>query len=145
MCYVLYESSQRSQKDFGIAFKIKTGDVAWVRGCQSGMTASVSSMHLWLLFTMSFMQLVTGNDQETGFGWHDLEVTTSRDGACILRSSSGFVPNGHVCGIIGPSGAGKSTLLAALGGVTPNHAGLSISGSVWWQDTNSTPTTLSMR
>lgn len=110
------------------------------------MSTSIPTLNLWLLFFLSFtVIMVLGDDQETGIRWHDLEVSTAKDGTIVLRSSSGFVPSGHVCGIIGPSGAGKSTLLAALGGVTPSHAGLSISGSVWWQGANSTATILSMR
>ena len=84
-----------------------------------------------------------------GIRWHNLSVsvdgkrgsgdfsdcgdpaTPQRGRLCLLKRSSFYVPNGHVCGILGPSGSGKSTLLAALGGTTPRGAGMEITGSVW--------------
>jgi len=85
------------------------------------------------------------DDETTGVGWRDLHVETSNGIITLLQPSSGFIPAGHLCGIIGPSGGGKSTFLAALGGVTPNHSGLKVEGYVWWQDANQTKSTLSMK
>lgn len=103
-------------------------------------------LFVWLSWTI-VVAVVSGNDQadKTGVRWRDLQVSISSDGTTILQPSSGFIPSGHLCGIIGPSGGGKSTFLAALGGVTPNHSGLTVSGYVWWQGANSTKSTLSMR
>mmetsp|Transcript_11253 Transcript_11253/g.16592 ORF Transcript_11253/g.16592 Transcript_11253/m.16592 type:complete len:668 (+) Transcript_11253:160-2163(+) len=56
------------------------------------------------------------------------------DGSYLLHPSSGFVKNGHICGILGPSGAGKSTLLAALSGHTLKSSNLHIHGSVWLEE-----------
>ena len=41
-----------------------------------------------------------------GILWEDLNVVT-QEGKQILHSSSGYIANGHVCGIIGPSGSGS--------------------------------------
>lgn len=101
---------------------------------------------IWLSLTLVVV-VVSETDQSssTGVRWRDLSVSLASDGTTILQPSSGFIPSGHLCGIIGPSGGGKSTFLAALGGVTPNHSGLSVSGNVWWQGVNSTKSTLSMK
>ncbi|KAL9187031.1 hypothetical protein ACHAXT_010751 [Thalassiosira profunda] len=56
------------------------------------------------------------------------------DAEWLLHPSSGFVPDGSLCGIIGPSGAGKSTFLNALGGTTPQGAGVHLTGSVWYEE-----------
>jgi ABC-type transport system involved in cytochrome bd biosynthesis fused ATPase/permease subunit len=79
-----------------------------------------------------------GNDEEVkrgavggGMWWKDLGVMQKNGHSFLLNPFSGFVENGHVCGIIGPSGSGKSTLLAALGGSTLKQSGLHVSGSVW--------------
>ena len=101
---------------------------------------------VWINFLIITLAAVTGNEQaETGVRWRDLSASISRDGTTILQPSSGFIPSGHLCGIIGPSGSGKSTFLAALGGVTPNHSGLMVSGNVWWQGANLTKSTLSLK
>jgi ABC-type polysaccharide/polyol phosphate transport system ATPase subunit len=78
-----------------------------------------------------------GKDEEVkrgavggGIWWKDLGVM-QKNGHFLLNPFSGFVENGHVCGIIGPSGSGKSTFLAALGGSTLKQSGLHVSGSVW--------------
>jgi len=104
-------------------------------------------MRLLLVWLSLTIVVVTGNEQTdaTGVRWRDLQVSLSSDGSIILQPSSGFIPSGHLCGIIGPSGGGKSTFLAALGGVTPNHSGLTVSGYVWWQGANHTKSTLSMK
>ena len=95
---------------------------------------------IWLLFSLLFTTTTAAPEQhseaEAGVRWRDLQVSTSSDGTTLLQPSSGFIPSGHLCGIIGPSGGGKSTFLAALGGVTPNHSGLRVSGYVWWEDDN---------
>jgi len=53
------------------------------------------------------------------------------DGHYLLHPSSGYVKNGHICGVLGPSGSGKSTLLAALSGHTLKSSNLHVYGSVW--------------
>merc|ERR1711862_224020 len=50
----------------------------------------------------------------------------------LLHKCSGYIANGHICGIIGPSGSGKSTLLNAIGGLSSYG---SVSGSVWLSTT----------
>lgn len=50
----------------------------------------------------------------SGLVWHDLVSSSSSQYSALHNGSSGFVPNGHVCGILGPSGAGKSTFLRSL-------------------------------
>ena len=100
---------------------------------------------LCLLASCAAGSVIAEDEEIMGIRWRDLQVTVSRDRRPIVRPCSGFVPSGHLCGIIGPSGSGKSTFLAALGGVTSRHAGLAVAGSVWWQGDNSTQSTLSMR
>mgnify|MGYP005840120477 CR=1 FL=1 len=57
------------------------------------------------------------NEKERrGVLWQGLGVVASNSGEYILHPSSGFVENGHICGVLGPSGAGKTTLLASLAG-----------------------------
>ncbi len=60
---------------------------------------------------------------ESGLVWHDVSVW--QNDQPLLHSCTGFVPNGHVCGILGPSGAGKSTLIHALSGSPSSQ------GNVW--------------
>lgn len=48
--------------------------------------------------------------------WNDIVATAHDSKEIILHRSSGYLPNGHVCGILGPSGAGKSTFLSAIAG-----------------------------
>jgi ABC-type multidrug transport system ATPase subunit len=106
-------------------------------------------MRLFVWLSLLVVAVCSGNeqqsDQTTGVRWRDLHVSVSSDGTTLLQPSSGFIPSGHLCGIIGPSGGGKSTFLAALGGVTPNHSGLDVKGNVWWQGVNDTKSTLSMK
>ncbi|GAX27101.1 hypothetical protein FisN_13Lh355 [Fistulifera solaris] len=64
---------------------------------------------------------------ESGLVWHDLSVWQKEHP--LLHSCTGFVPNGHVCGILGPSGAGKSTLIHALAGSSSSSS--SSQGNVW--------------
>lgn len=47
------------------------------------------------------------NGECNGLLWQDLSVVTSHSGEYLLHSSSGFVANGDVCGVLGPSGSGK--------------------------------------
>lgn len=72
-----------------------------------------------------------------GIMWEDLMATSSSSSSrnnggstqIILNKSSGYVQNGHICGILGPSGVGKSTFLAAMvNGRTGTS--LQVSGSV---------------
>lgn len=93
-----------------------------------------------------------------GFRWKDLSVSSSirdhgegragtahapKGGNCnskvLLHPSSGFVENGHICGIIGPSGAGKSTLLSALGGTALKSSRVQVSGAVWLDEESDSP------
>lgn len=72
--------------------------------------------------------------QEGGIAWLDLNVAARARGSddkMLLHKSSGFIPNGHLCGVIGPSGSGKSTFLAALSGTTLRSTKLKVSGHVW--------------
>ena len=68
-----------------------------------------------------------------GIAWQDLSVgfRGSKSDSKILHASSGFIPAGHLCGIIGPSGSGKSTFLAALSGTTSKNSNLNVYGHVW--------------
>ncbi|CAB9528087.1 Putative white-brown complex homolog protein 30 [Seminavis robusta] len=63
----------------------------------------------------------------SGLLWQDLSVMTPSS-QCLLRSSSGFVENGHICGILGPSGAGKTTFLSTIAGRP--EASLHVNGQV---------------
>lgn len=50
-----------------------------------------------------------------GLLWQGLSVATSSNDY-LLHPTSGFVENGHICGILGPSGAGKTTFLSSIAG-----------------------------
>lgn len=50
-----------------------------------------------------------------GIMWEDLAVE-KQDSSYILAPSSGYIANGHVCGILGPSGSGKTTFLSTIAG-----------------------------
>lgn len=73
----------------------------------------------------------------SGLVWHELSVripqtqnnNNKHSHSVMLHNCTGFVPNGHVCGILGPSGAGKSTLVHALAG--SSHVRLEQQGHVW--------------
>ena len=45
-------------------------------------------------------QLTSG---ASGLVWHDLSVHINKQ-TPLLHNCTGFVPNGHVCGVLGPSG-----------------------------------------
>jgi ABC-type multidrug transport system ATPase subunit len=78
----------------------------------------------------------TTNDtmsSSSGLVWHDLSVQTA-DGAFLLHPSQGFVPSGHVCGVIGPSGAGKTSFLSSLGGTICSSSGLQVNGEVLYHN-----------
>lgn len=42
----------------------------------------------------------------SGLFWTNFSVQTA-DGRFLVEEWSGFVQNGHICGVLGPSGAGK--------------------------------------
>lgn len=54
------------------------------------------------------LALSSGNKTLTksGLFWNNLSVQIP-GGQFLLHKFHGFIPNGHICGIIGPSGAGK--------------------------------------
>ena len=77
------------------------------------------------------------NTTTSNNGREDEQYTTTcqcEDWTWLLHPSSGFVPNGSLCGILGPSGAGKSTFLNALGQTTSSNSGLHLTGSIWYSD-----------
>ena len=88
----------------------------------------------------SLSSIAADHRSEEGIVWLDLSVRTkrktkhSKSVEYILHKSSGFIPNGHLCGIIGPSGSGKSTFLAALSGTTLKSTKLQVSGQVWMKN-----------
>ena len=55
-----------------------------------------------------------------GVAWQELSVRVRQD-TILLHKTSGYVPNGCICGILGPSGSGKSTFLHALSGRQSSH------------------------
>ena len=71
--------------------------------------------------------------QSSGLYWNNLSVR-STDGTFLLRDFSGFVKDGHVCGILGPSGSGKSTTLSALGGAIVPSSRLQVNGEIFHYD-----------
>lgn len=62
-----------------------------------------------------------------GLLWQGLSVATSSNDY-LLHPTSGFVENGHICGILGPSGAGKTTFLSSIAGRP--EASLRVNGQV---------------
>jgi ABC-type multidrug transport system ATPase subunit len=75
------------------------------------------------------------NNAGPGLRWINLSVSTGKNTKkakkTLLHPSHGFIPSGHMCGVIGPSGAGKSTFLSVLGGTTPHSSNIHLTGSVW--------------
>jgi ABC-type multidrug transport system fused ATPase/permease subunit len=55
--------------------------------------------------------LASGNKTlaTSGLFWNNLSVQIP-GGHFLLHDFTGFIPNGHICGILGPSGAGKVCL-----------------------------------
>jgi ABC-type multidrug transport system ATPase subunit len=93
-------------------------------------------LFLFLLASTTIASLSDAKKNQTmpsGLFWSGLSVQTS-DGKFLLHRCDGFVPNGHVCGILGPSGAGKSTMLSALGGTISSSSGLQVNGEVMYYD-----------
>jgi ABC-type multidrug transport system ATPase subunit len=93
---------------------------------------------LSLLLSIATRSLAEAYDNETmpsGLFWNDLSVQTA-DGTYLVHQCHGFVPNGHVCGILGPSGAGKSTTLASLGGTISPYSGLQVNGEVMYYNSD---------
>lgn len=60
--------------------------------------------------------IIKKNQQDGGIMWEDLSAKRQTDSQYILSPSSGFVQNGHLCGILGPSGSGKTTFVSSIAG-----------------------------
>ena len=69
----------------------------------------------------------------SGLYWSNLSVRTVNN-VFLLHDFSGYVENGHVCGILGPSGAGKSTTLSALGGTISSSSRSVVDGEIFHYD-----------
>lgn len=102
----------------------------------------------WPLFFLLWLAIVDGalgyDGNKTkmeggGLFWNDLSVQTPA-GNYLLHHFNGFIPDGHICGILGPSGAGKSTTLSALGDTISSQSGLVVTGDILYYNVDTQTT-----
>lgn len=100
------------------------------------MTSRVSSWLFLLSFCLNVGVVFCDQFFPSGLYWTNFSVQHA-DGTFLVHPWSGFVANGHICGVLGPSGAGKSTTLNALGGSIPPHSSLLVNGNITYYDATS--------
>jgi ABC-type multidrug transport system ATPase subunit len=68
-----------------------------------------SSSPSWYILALILLNITSVSGDQTipsGLFWTNFSVQTA-DGSFLVQEWSGFVRNGHICGVLGPSGAGK--------------------------------------
>jgi ABC-type uncharacterized transport system fused permease/ATPase subunit len=62
--------------------------------------------YIWALILINILSVSGDQTIPSGLFWTNFSVQTA-DGSFLVQEWSGFVRNGHICGVLGPSGAGK--------------------------------------
>ena len=93
-------TSVRSKRDIH-GNKSQALHVTMYSPARSLVSYVLTSWFSWVLASRNGTAAING-----GLHWNNLSVQTS-DGKFLLHNCHGFIPDGHLCGILGPSGAGK--------------------------------------